>query len=200
MQESDKMISEEIKSLEPSEKAVVDGKKARKQFEWTPKRKEAFDKMRKGLEEKVSITKQLKEEKRRSEKEAIKSKVKEIMSSKKGIIHNQETGDSSSSSSEEEEIPKVVMKKEKKSKKEKKEVFEIASPPTKKEKKRRAEVVVQSSSSEEESEEEEAPVRGRDASNYTDRQVREYQNAKVERGKVVRRAQFVNPLDRFILL
>ena len=56
--------------------------KKKKKYEWTEKRVEAFQKMRKGLEEKTLITKQIKEQKKKEEKEAIRQKVKEIMSGK----------------------------------------------------------------------------------------------------------------------
>lgn len=70
--ESEKMIKPE--ELKKTEEKVTKNGKPRKQFEWTPKRQEAFDKMRKGLEEKVTLTKQLKEEKRKPKKNSLKAK------------------------------------------------------------------------------------------------------------------------------
>lgn len=171
--------------------------KPRKKYEWTEKRKEAFDKMRKGLEEKVLITKQLKEHKRKSEKEAIKAKVKEIMESKKGKIE-EESSDSAMESSSEEEQPRA----RKKSHREKKEV--VAAPPKINLKKKPREIPTHvpsdsEFSSSEEEEEEEQP-RQKDKNHYSASNHHNYQRDKVERGKAIKVAQFINPLDRFILL
>lgn len=173
-------------------------KKPRKEYEWTPKRKEAFEKMRKGLEEKVSLTKRIKDEKRRAEKEAIKAKVKEIMNSKRGKVSIPEETDSSDASSEEEE-PKA----RKKSSKEKKAVLKEKEKESKKSSKRKPKEIVSSEesgaeSSEESSDEEAIPAQQRD--HFSLKQHQHYQKDKVDRGKAVKVAQFVNPLDRFILL
>ena len=44
-------------------------KKERKKYEWTPKRQEAFAKMREGLDTKVQLTKKIRVEKKLAEKE-----------------------------------------------------------------------------------------------------------------------------------
>jgi len=168
-------------------------KKSRKPYEWTEKRKEAFDKMRKGLEEKVELTKRLKEEKRKSEKEAIKAQVREIMASKKKSINpkgeeSETSSFSSESESSEEEMPKPkkkVVKEKSNKKKPKRKQMEVEDNTT-------SEV----SDSESESEEE-AYVERRVSSQHQRQQVR---RDKEVRGKAVRRAQFLNPLDQFILL
>lgn len=170
-------------------------KKTRKPYEWTAKRKEAFDKMRKGLEEKVSLTKRIKDEKKRSEKEAIKAKVKEIMNSKKGQLVCQDSDSASSDSSSEEEAPV----RRKKTKEEKRAI--LAKEEKKSSKRKKAREV----SSEEEleqatdsSSEEEAPIPYQ--THLSAKQHQHFMKGKVDRGKAVRSTPFVNPLDQFILL
>jgi hypothetical protein len=195
---------EETSPIQESNNSVPDNsgtatkpKKARKPYEWTAKRKEAFDKMRKGLEEKVSLTKRIKDEKKRSEKDAIKAKVKEIMNSKKGVVVTQESDSSSdSSSSEEEKAPR-----RKKSSSEKKPMKDTSN---------RSKIEKRKSRREESSEEEQNEQNGassseeekprREQEHFTQKQHLHYQKDKVDRGKAVKVAQFVNPLDRFILL
>ena len=195
-QEEDKIVNQDstLSQSFSSEKSSAP-KKARKQYEWTPKRKEAFDKMRKGLEEKVSLTKRIKDEKKRAEKDAIKAKVKEIMNSKKGPIVTQESDSSSGESSSEDEAPV----RRKKSKEEKKSSSSKIAKPSSKRKGRKQE----SSDEEQEtasasSSEEEFPRR--EQAHFTSKQHHHYQKDKIERGKAVKVAQFVNPLDQFILL
>jgi len=202
------MISEEPNNSVADEQGSIKRKKAtksglpRKEFEWTPKRKEAFDKMRKGLEDKVLITKQIKEEKKKSEKEAIKSRVREIMQSKKGPLPDFSESDKSS----DEDEPPVEAPAPKKKK------FaprtEVSAPPAAqapirhKKRKEVVPVVEEESESEYSSDESEAEqVRpARSQVQYTPTQHRNYQRDKAERGKAIKVAQFVNPLDRFILL
>lgn len=196
-QEEAKIVLENAPVSEPlSSDSSTKSKKPRKEYEWTPKRKEAFEKMRKGLEEKVQITKRIRDEKKRAEKEAIKAKVKEIMSSKKGSMVVQESDSSSDASSSEEEMPKP----RKKTHKEKKAISkEIAPKKSSKRKSKEPESSEESApESASESSEEEMPVRVSD--NYSRKQHHHYQKDKVDRGKAVKVAQFVNPLDRFILL
>ena len=203
------MISQEPNISEIEEQNSSKRKKAtksglpRKEFEWTPKRKEAFDKMRKGLEDKVMITKQIREEKKKSEKEAIKSRVREIMQSKKGPIP--EFSESDSSSDEDERPIQAPAPKKKKSSSR----AEIIAPPVAQapiRHKKRKEVVPiveeEESASEYSSDEyEEEEIRApRPQVQYTPTQHRNYQRDKAERGKAIKVAQFVNPLDRFILL
>ena len=66
---------ERTKGSNESEKA----KKARKPFEWTDKRLEAFKKMREGLVTKNEISKELKAEKKKSEKDEIKKRIRDLM-------------------------------------------------------------------------------------------------------------------------
>lgn len=184
-----------ISETDLKEKGSV-SKKPRKEYEWTPKRKEAFEKMRKGLEEKVNLTKRLKEEKRRAEKDAIKAKVKEIMNSKKGPVVTQESDSESNDSSSEEEMPAQ----RKKTQKEQKKAIAVKEAKTSSKRKKAREV-----SSEEEQEaasdsssEEEAPRRQQN--HLTAKQHQHYMKDKVERGKAVKASPFINPLDQFILL
>ena len=87
-------------------------KKQRKPFEWSEKRLEAFKKMREGLEMKNQITKKLKEEKSKSEKEEIKRRVREIMNYSQVAKEIEEEGSSSGeASSSEEEVKKKPKKK-----------------------------------------------------------------------------------------
>lgn len=189
--ESEKM-NEEVAS--PSATAEGKEKKQKKPYEWTPKRKEAFDKMRKGLEDKITITKKLKEEKRKAEKEAIKAQVRKIMNRKnkevKESSDSEDSSDSSVASSSSEE--KVIIKKKKKHSKEKEKEKSSKS-------KRPVEDVSKTTEESSESEEERV-VPSYHQNVYSNKQHKEYQQSKVERGKAVRRAQFVNPLDQFILL
>lgn len=195
-QEEEKINSPNASVLESASIEIASSsKKPRKPYEWTEKRKQAFDKMRKGLEEKVMLTKRIKDEKKRSEKDAIKAKVKEIMNSKKGSIVTQESDSASSDSSSEEEAPvqrkktkeqrqAVLAKEEKKSSKRKK-VREVSSEEEQEEE-------VDSSS------EEEAPQRHQN--HLSAKQHQHFMKSKVDRGKAVRSTPYVNPLDQFILL
>lgn len=191
--ESEKMIKPE--ELKKTEEKVTKNGKPRKQFEWTPKRQEAFDKMRKGLEEKVTLTKQLKEEKKKTEKELIKSKVREIMASKKGPVIQEEDSDSFSESEESEEEVRPPPKQMKKRAKTHREV--APPPPRKNEKRKEVEILQDSDSSDSDPDACEMVDPHR---NYTPSQHRNYQREKVDRGKAIKVAQFVNPMDRFILL
>lgn len=184
-------VSETTSSENPSV-----SKKSRKAYEWTPKRKEAFDKMRKGLEEKVSLTKRIKDEKKRAEKDAIKAKVKEIMNSKKGpLVVTQESDSASSDSSSEEEMPV----RRKKTKEEKRAILEKAEKKSTKRKKARevSSEEEQEAASESSSEEESSAPH---QNHLSAKQHQHFMKSKVDRGKAVRSTPFVNPLDRFILL
>jgi hypothetical protein len=178
-----------------SSEIASSSKKPRKPYEWTEKRKEAFDKMRKGLEEKVTLTKRIKDEKKRSEKEAIKAKVKEIMNSKKGAIVTQESDSASGDSSSEEEAPvrrkktkeekRVVLAKEEKKSSKRKKAREVSSEEE------------QEASADSSSEEEAA---AHHQNHLSTKQHQHFMKSKVDRGKAVRSTPFVNPLDQFILL
>ena len=184
------------------EKTVA--KKERKPFEWTPKRKEAFDKMREGLQNKVEITKQIKLEKKLSEKEAIKQRVKAIMEQnstpieqkdskkkgkKKAAMESESEESSASESSEEEVKPKkkkhTVAKKKKESKKKR--------------------AISSSEESENESESSESEVekeRSRHSSKnvYSQKDKKRFDEDRHQKGKASKQYAFVNPLDQFILL
>lgn len=196
MEENAKPMEEKPKNdlpVAPPMAVETKPKKPRKEYQWTEKRKEAFDKMRKGLEEKISLTKQIKEEKRKAEKEAIKAQVREIMASKKKapapVVDSCSSDDSSDESViSEEEMPKS----RKKSQKEKKL----------KEKSKRKVIEYESESMSEKtdsdiSSDDEPPMERRVSSRKQRAQTR---RDKDTRGKAVRRAQFLNPMDQFILL
>ena len=174
------------KELVLSDGGTVEAKK-KKPYVWTAKRKEAFEKMRQSLEEKNELTKQLKKEKEKAEKEEIKKRVRAIMSSTKMSLHEEE---SASSSEEEEE------KKPKKGKKEKKEKKKEEKKKTKRKK-------VESSSSESDddaSSDSSASSVEAERDTYSQRMVNKYRHSKLSSGKVSKQANYVNPLDRFILL
>jgi hypothetical protein len=191
------------------EKTVT--KKERKPFEWTPKRKEAFDKMREGLQNKVEITKQIKLEKKLSEKEAIKQRVRAIMEQnsasssaeiketkgkkKKGHIEVEAESSSGSESSEEEVKPK------------KKKNVPKKKPSSKKKRHISSSEESDSPSEEESSEEEE--YRGRDPRSsykhggklvYSEKEKKRFDADRRGAGKASRQYPFTNPLDQFILL
>lgn len=164
--------------------------KPKKPYEWTEKRTEAFEKMRQGLQDKVEITKRLKEEKKHAERNAIKVRVKQIMESKKGPL--KEYSESSSSESSEEEAPRA----KKKSHVEKREAIAAPALPLKK----RKEVIVEASSSDGESGSDSDTTFAAATPHYTPKQHKHYQHSKLDRGKALKVAQFVSPLDKYILL
>ena len=165
-------------------------KKTKRDYEWTPKRKEAFEKMREGLSKKVELTKQVKAEKKQAEKDDLKRRVREIMQ-RGGKLENEESNDVDSGESEV-DIPAPKEKKSAKSVKElpKKEI----------KKKKRAATPPPSSSEDSESE------MSVDSDDYEERivsthkQRTQQRHQKDSRGKAPRQTVFQNPLDRFILL
>lgn len=166
-------------------------KKNRKPFEWTEKRKEAFDKMRAGLELKNEIALKLKLEKQKKEKEEIKKRVREIMNGHKKK-EEEEASEQEDTASDEEEM--VKPKKVKKSKK----VTEKA-PPKKEKKTRKAEKLP--SSSEEESESEDEPSSEEEEKLVRSKKsVDRAQKTRVLTGKTQRTTQHYLNSDRFILL
>ena len=186
-EKNDKVENNESVSTLPSTPAQEE-KKARKKFEWTPKRLEAFNKMREGLETKNEIAKKLKEEKSKSEKDAIKKRVREIMNMS-AAAKEMEKESGSDSSEEESEEEKPVKSKHKTPKK---------APKKEKEKKKRAKPVVEESESEEEeaasSSEEEERV-------YLSKKQRErVADSKAKTGKAIKTAPLHNPWDNYILL
>jgi len=191
--EDAKESNEKVESKETESVAAdtAKAKKDRKPFQWTEKRKEAFEKMRAGLELKNEIALKLKQEKQKSEKEEIKKRVREIMNGqvkKAKEVEVQESEDSDSSV----EAPK----KPKKTKKEKSH----AKEPVKKEKKsRKAEKVVSESESE-------APSASEASSDEQERFVRSKKSIdraaknRVNTGKTQRTSTHYLASDRFILL
>ena len=178
--------NESVPTLPPT--PVAEEKKPRKKFEWTPKRLEAFNKMREGLETKNEIAKKLKEEKSKSEKDAIKKRVREIMNMS-AAAKEMEKESSSEGSEEESEEEKPVKTKQKTPKK---------APKKEKEKKKRAKPVVEESDSEEEEEtsssEEEERV-------YLNKKQRDrVAVSKAKTGKAIKTAPLHNPWDNYILL
>lgn len=181
--EPDTKNNDSVPTLKEESQSVPE--KKRKEYVWTEKRVEAFNKMRKGLAEKTEITKQLKEQKKREEKEAIKQKVKEIMSGKTTNPKKAtEVSDSDSEPSSESEVEKKVKKDKKKTVKKAKKRKPVSSSESESEQS-------ESSSSEEEVVEREV---------LSAKQQKQYRNDKVAYGKAIKRSPYVNPMDRFILL
>lgn len=181
--------SENNESLpDSSVQATKEEKKARKKFEWTPKRLEAFNKMREGLETKNEIAKKLKEEKSKSEKDAIKKRVREIMNMSAAAKEIQNESDSDPS----EEESEVEVKPKSKSK------TPVKAPKKEKTKKKRAKPVIEESESEEgeESSDSEEVERVYLSKKQRDRVA----ESKVKTGKASKTAPLHNPWDQYILL
>ena len=185
--ENNDLAKAEIKLETSNEKA----KKERKPFEWTDKRLEAFKKMREGLETKNVIAKELKAEKKKSEKDEIKKRIREIMSSSsKELKVKPSSADSSDESNSEAEEPKKTSKKavateerpKKASKKSKRAVVEVQDESSSEEE----------ASSESESEEERVVM--------SNKQHERLKAQKQNKGKTSRTAVLFNPMDQFILL
>lgn len=173
--------------LESSEKA----KKTRKPFEWTEKRLEAFKKMREGLETKNVIAKELKAEKKKSEKDEIKKRIRDLMNN--SASSKKVASASSDESSESESDHKVVSKAAKNSRR--KEKDEKAAKP--KAKRARTPPPSEASSEEESepssSEEEERVLMSK-------KQHQKLVQNKQSNGKTPRNAKVFNAMDNFILL
>jgi hypothetical protein len=187
----------------------VESAKKRKEFKWTEKRLEGFNKMRKALEEKNIITKQLKAEKAKSEKDEIKRRVKAIMQKQQEGAEEQVGVESKSkkkskivlSSSESESSSEEDQRHKKKvpthSAKAKKEVVPLKNE--KKKKKRAVEVESDSSnSSSEESDNSEDDKEERAV--LSARQRHDYEKGKRNVGKTPKQSTYVNAMDQFILL
>lgn len=195
---------------ESKESGTGSSKKDRKKYEWTPKRKEAFAKMREGLETKVQLTKQIKQEKKLAEKEELKRRIREIMhqggksessksKQKSKMIHSSDESDVTSSSSEEEEVkPKKSSKHRSadQARRKKSEKGEKHKKRKARESSSESEGVAQSSDSSS-SEEDERHVHTQSLSK---RQLEQYRQNKVQSGKAQKQTPFVNPMDRFICL
>ena len=180
-----------------AEETVVKSKKPR-----TEKQIAAFEKCLAKKKEKEEITKVLKEQQRISEKEAIKQKVKQIMektgapiSSKKDskeskAIPQPQSDDSSGSESEQEVKIKKKEKKEKARKKEKRRARKESSS--------ESENVNSSDDDMSASSEDEEDARGRKTTSHRGRE--RARKEKQSSGKVAKKAEYYNPMDRFILL
>lgn len=180
------------KELEGNAKGSAKAKKDRKPFEWTEKRKAAFDKMRAGLELKNEIALKLKAEKQKTEKEEIKKRVREIMN---GQLSKDKGASAESSEESEEEIKSS--KKTKKLKPDKK-----APPkeePRKEKKGRKAEKVV-SESEEESADEEEESESEQEKYVRSKKSVDRAQKHRVQTGKTQKTSTHYLNSDRFILL
>lgn len=188
-------------------------KKDRKKYEWTPKRKEAFAKMREGLETKVQLTKQIKQEKKLAEKEELKRRIREIMqkggksesskpkskSKSKMESSSEESEVSSDESSQDEALHRKkekkhrsadtarTKKKGKEEKRKKRKARETSSE---------SEGVEQSSDSSSSEED----VRAKHTESASRRQLDQYRQNKVQSGKASKQTPFLNPMDRFICL
>lgn len=180
------------KELETSAKGATKAKKDRKPFEWTEKRKMAFDKMRAGLELKNEIALKLKAEKQKSEKEEIKKRVREIMN---GQLSKEKEASSASSEDSEEEVK--ASKKLKKVKVDKKAAPKVEA---RKEKKGRKAEKVASESEKESSDE--AEQSGSESEKYvrSKKSVDKAQKNRVQTGKTQRTSTHYLNSDRFILL
>jgi hypothetical protein len=179
---------------------VSEPSKTKKPYKWTPAREKAFERMRQSLSEKNELTKKIKKEKQKAEKDEIKRRVHEIMStSKKSVDQNMsqsESSDQSESSSESERDTRPV-RKEKKMKTKKKEKVEKKTHTSKKRTKKEAS---SSESSVEESSQSESEEERPDRYAATKTAVHNYRQRKLEKGKAPKTSAVVNPLDRFILL
>ena len=181
-------LTESASAADSEPKQTV--KKTKRDYEWTEKRKEAFEKMREGLSKKVELTKLAKAEKKQAEKDDLKRRVREIMQ-RGGKIENENSNEVNSDESEEE----APAPKEKKSAKSVKEL-------PRKEVKKKKRAVTPPPSSSEESEGE----MSMDSDDYEERivsthkQRTQQRQQKDSRGKAPRQTVFQNPLDRFILL
>lgn len=186
--ESKAEVTPEKNELSTSES--VKPKKERKPFEWTAKRKEAFEKMRAGLELKNEIALKLKAEKQKSEKEEIKKRVRAIMNGKKAK-------DEASSESESEQSDSS-MELKKKHKKEKAEKPKKRSS-SKEKKSRKAEREIKESEDEEEDDSEESDSAS-DKYIRSQKSVAKAQKHRVNTGKTQRTSTHFLPQDRFIYL
>ncbi len=174
--------------LESGEKA----KKSRKPFEWTDKRLEAFKKMREGLETKNVIAKELKAEKKKSEKDEIKKRIRELMNtpslSKK--VSSPPVDVSEDSESDGEIVAPKAAKKQREKEKEQKVVKAKSkrsrTPPP-------SEVSSEEESESESSEEEERILMSK-------KQHQKLLHSKQTNGKAPRNAKVFNAMDNFILL
>jgi hypothetical protein len=191
--EKDGEVKEEVNKNDlPVVSSDDTSKKSKKEFKWTPKRLEAFEKMRAGLETKNELTKKLKEEKSKKEKDDLKKRVREIMSftsAAKDLKNTKMDADSaseenSSESEQEEKKDKKVIKKKK-------------EPEVKFKKRSKKEVA---SSSEEESDKQDSDS-GEEERAYLSRKKQEkLRKSKEKSGKAVKTTPLYNPMDRFILL
>ncbi len=188
----------------------VESTKKRKEFKWTEKRLEGFNKMRKALEEKNIITKQLKAEKAKSEKDEIKRRVKAIMqkqqddaavsvgvdskTKKKSKVIASSSDSNNSSSEDEVSRPK---KKSSSSSKAKKETL----PPKKDKRKKKRPVEVDSESSNSSSEgDSQSEDDKEERAVLSARQRQDYEKGKRNVGKTPKQSTYVNAMDQFILL
>jgi nucleolin len=207
----EKKDSEELSvSEKKGEEVELKGKKERKPYEWTPKRLEAFNKMREGLVTKVEITKKIKQEQKDKEKEEIKKRVRAIMhktslKSKDSSSEEKKEDSSSDSDSSVEKVKKGKKAKVKKEKMEKKESKEVL-------KKKKRPIESSSSSNEsteakelDSSEESDSDKEKRFAkppkNNVATMKQKEKTVTQIrETGKAPKQTQYLNPMDQFILL
>lgn len=211
MADEKELLEQQMKSFMEEANAKKDeaktSVKTKKPYEWTEKRKEAFDKMRSGLAMKVEVTKQMKKEKRESEKKDIKERIQKIMSTgnkkqKAAPMESEsEDGEASDSASSDSDKGEHCHRKRETPKKESRahthQMPPQSSKSSSKHNKRRSEQMVQmtqpSSESDSESEEESFEV----ASN---KQKQHYRDAKVNIGKAQRSTRTLQALDNYILL
>lgn len=212
----EKQLSTLIATTEAKESAAPAAKKARKPYEWTEKRAEAFEKMRSGLAMKVEVTQQLKKEKRDLEKKAIKERIQKIMSTTKESSRSEKATKRpkgkrrEDSSSEEEHIPMQQSSDEESQSEEelppprssssskKHRQVEVKHPKKGqiegKSKRKEKEVYVRESSSEESASEEES------FEVASAKQKQHYRDSKLKLGKAQRSTRTLNALDNYILL
>lgn len=203
----EKQLSSVMSAVSSKEEAAPAAKKARKPYEWTEKRAEAFQKMRDGLALKVEVAHQLKKEKKESEKKDIKERIAKIMNtakkskSKKREESSSEEEDGkcklkkmASSDSESEEDSRLVARKQ--SRKVAAPVYDDRrSSKNSKKRKEKEVVVVEESESEEDSSSEEENFELASA-----KQKQHYRDTKVKLGKAQRSTKTLNALDNYILL
>jgi hypothetical protein len=205
----EKELSSVLTKAAVKEEAASAPKKARKAYEWTEKRAEAFQKMRDGLALKVEVASQLKREKKEMEKKDIKERIAKIMNSAKktktkkmdSSSEEEEKPDRrardmhmNSSESESEQDSKLMIRKH--SHKGKGADREEPRKSKNSSKRKEKEAVIESDS-------ESAQSSSSEEENFelaSAKQKQHYRDAKIKIGKAQKSTRTLNALDNYILL
>jgi hypothetical protein len=195
------------------ESETSSSQKNRKKYEWTPKRKEAFAKMREGLETKVQLTKQIKQEKKLAEKEELKRRIREIMhqggksesskSKSKSKSKMESSSEESEVSSDESSQDEALKRKKEKKHRSADTARTKKSSKQEKPKKRKARETSSESEGVEQSSDSsssEEDVRAKHTQSASRHQLEQYRQNKVQSGKAQKQTPYLNPMDRFICL